>query len=130
MSRELDAECARAMEWVNVRLAPCYGYSSTPRGTEYFGTPPGKDYEVLIPYYTETRMLGSDEDWADESRGGARLLEDEIERRDLNHAYDTALLSILGYTWDNAGNAVYSLIRATPEQRAQAFLKVVNHANH
>lgn len=52
-----------------------------------------------------------------------RKLEDDIEQRGLFPAYAEALLIILGYSWENAGNAVGALIRATPEQRAQAYLE-------
>lgn len=51
----------------------------------------------------------------------ARLLEDEIERQGLQEAYINALNTLLGWqrepSWD--------FLRATPEQRARAFLQVV-----
>ena len=54
------------------------------------------------------------------------MLEDEIERRALIDRYLAALDDVLGvnpYTDDE----VWSLIRATPEQRARAFLEAIAH---
>lgn len=53
----------------------------------------------------------------------ARLLEDEIERRGLIHAYTNTLVSLLEYQAE-AGPLGWFVLRATPEQRAEAFLKV------
>ena len=62
----------------------------------------------------------------------ARVLEDEIERRDRRVGYITELGNIvLTYLADQNGSArypalsVWALIRATPEQRARAFLEAV-----
>jgi hypothetical protein len=134
--RELDAKCAEALGWKDVRMAPLYHYSNTSYGDELFGKPPGQDYDVLVPYYTETKTLGSGEDWAQESLGGIRLLEDEIERRGLKELYITELFYLVGSDVEHAATHIWyadipdfwSLLRATPEQRARAFLEAMKGA--
>jgi len=71
------------------------------------------------------------------SIASARLLEDEIERRGLWREYTSALveeLDIYGdktyYDWDREWvGATWLLLRATPEQRARAYLKVISDAS-
>jgi hypothetical protein len=69
-----------------------------------------------------------------EGAGIATMLEDEIERRGLIKPYIRILVEdiapILTYDeWENWGDenytALWSLVRATPEQRARAFLEAV-----
>jgi hypothetical protein len=59
----------------------------------------------------------------------ARLLEDEIERRGKVSDYAGALAEMVGvgddFWYDATGGDVWQIIRATPEQRARAFLEAV-----
>lgn len=61
----------------------------------------------------------------------ARMLEDEIERRGLQEPYVYALGKIIGMRdindWLEAEDW-WRFLRATPEQRARAFLEAVGHA--
>ena len=71
-----------------------------------------------------------------ENHEAARLLEDEIERRGLWGVYLTALIKLLNihgdrtwFDWDREWvHAVAIMLRATPEQRARAFLEAVANA--
>jgi hypothetical protein len=59
----------------------------------------------------------------------AQMLEDEIERRNLHFTYVGKLAALCETQNDGAQQysplAVFALIRATPEQKARAFLEVV-----
>jgi len=57
--------------------------------------------------------------------GAASLLEGEIERRGLEETYADALLDLTGAVTGIEQYNFWLFIRATPEQRAQAFLKAV-----
>jgi len=66
--------------------------------------------------------------WIDGALDGsitsACVLEDEIERRGLQEKYVTILLALIDpdpYTT----NEYWAILRATPEQRAQAFLEAI-----
>jgi hypothetical protein len=115
MNRELDVQCAKLLGWTGIQ-ADCY----TPTGKDWCGTNPertggwdghGRTY---IPHYSVRPEA-------------ARILEEEIERRGLKDTYINELIDAC------AGQAItmlddltfadlWSLIRATPEQRAQAFV--------
>lgn len=108
MSRDLDVACARVMGWTDIQAH-----------TDRIGTPPdwaqGRDLQGQIgdiPYY-------SDDD--------VGLLEDEIERRKLQDAYVRRLgIMETSAAYEEAREAYgWELIRATPEQRARAFLEVM-----
>lgn len=123
--RELDEQCARAMGWV---------WRWTPNGTKR-----------LFPPHEETIFTRVDpDDWrgsrdAQWDRGvplfstnheAARTLEDEIERRHSTHLYLAALIEqVRGTTiYDDPARTtgmMWAVIRATPEQRARAFLEAV-----
>jgi hypothetical protein len=68
----------------------------------------------------------------DDFISNSRLLEDEIERRGLEEQYVRALYQELQLaieeaaprTWYVGWDDIFSLIRATPEQRCRAFLAV------
>ena len=65
-------------------------------------------------------------EWS-ERHEDARQLEDEIERRGLQKRYMDALASTTNaMPFDNVLYP-WSLIRATPEQRARAFLEAIAH---
>lgn len=105
-----------------------------------------KDLEYS--YVTET---GGIPDFSTD-HAAARLLEDEIERRGLVEKYQNALIDVFGFdmqvfnsaieisshavcpsipnnTFQWQGHAfLWALIRATPEQKARAFLEVVKGA--
>lgn len=136
MSRDLDAECARAFapdvriawrltEWdhtanrrveiqswyerhpnadrVGLQAEPC-----TVRQTRSTETP---RWDVVAAYSTD--------------HAAARLLEDEAERRGLQWPYARALCGIVGGQRDALPGILWLFIRATPEQRARAFLEVL-----
>lgn len=72
------------------------------------------DEWFIVPYYTEDDEV-------------ARQLEDEIERRGLQETYVEYLIARVIPTrsdWD--AHSAWALIRATPEQRARAFLEAVS----
>lgn len=62
-------------------------------------------------------------DWADNPEKSA-LLEDEIERRGLSADYVSAIIDIVRP--ESGEKLVWAVIRATPEQRARAFLEAMN----
>jgi hypothetical protein len=107
--RELDARCARAlnMAWTK----PTHGRCCTCQVC-------GWDYDNCQCGYTEDPEK-------------ARLLEDEIERRGLGHEYQYRLSIVVGVhpsSWDQRETLLvipWLLLRATPEQRARAFLEAV-----
>jgi hypothetical protein len=60
-----------------------------------------------------------------------KAMEDEIERRGLQIGYGTALMRALGigdhqeYWDDSLAEALFLVLRATPEQKAKAFLEAI-----
>lgn len=81
------------------------------------------------------------DDAIDGSISAAQVLEAEIERRGLHDAYVNALLRVVipeAARWDITNNptpggyitraAIFALMRATPEQRARAFLAALHNA--
>jgi hypothetical protein len=97
MSRELDAEIARVLEHIS------------PSGMYWH-----EDQEAHL----STPAPYSSEDYY------THVLEDEIERRGLKNEYLLALSGIVIGTLCLADyDEWWALIRATPEQRARAFLE-------
>jgi hypothetical protein len=111
MSVELDEQCARPMGWIR---------SGTPefRDGKWITHEGWRDSNYS--YINELPAYSTDP-------AAARLLEDEIEERGKINAYMTHLCRECGIrTFDRMDVAdAYALIRATPEQRAQAFLKAI-----
>jgi hypothetical protein len=112
MSRELDRQCALALGWTDLQ-----GHSDVP------GTPP--DYlQGRAPDGTWTNIPDYETEHED-----AQLLEDEVERRGLWREYLWALVGrgnadyLDHLSWDVVWERV---ARATPEQKARAFLEVVS----
>jgi hypothetical protein len=133
MSKELDEQCARALGWrkhdvreAKARRAVAGGYELHPDVyllTEFFwyATVDGKQRRMGAASWSPSTDLVA-----------ARILEDEIERRGLQERYMRALIrSVLGeafMTRMDIGRALdekdlFLLLRATPEQRARAFLE-------
>ena len=102
MSNELDAACARALGWINLRTAVLYT-------KPYLGQPPGETRHVLIPQFSTDPVA-------------ALLLEHEIERRGLHDAYIDSLLPSYHSFEPLTRAELFALLRATPEQKARAFL--------
>jgi hypothetical protein len=107
MSRELDAECGRALGWVVDQQNP---------KTVYAGYASDGKYSELPPFSTDP--------------AAARQLEDEIERRGLQDAYIEVLVELCNTPDLNLDQwpkfiDIFALLRATPEQRARAFLEAV-----
>ena len=132
MSRELDEQCARALGyWV-------YHYDKDHANNCYYQL---LDQDLspveLLSYRAELRKTET-EAWADapnfsSDSCAASILEDEIERRGLQSKYTTALVQIVAPETEKVTSHLYyaddddfwSLIRATPEQRARAFLEAI-----
>lgn len=112
MSWELDEACMRALGWeYRPRfIGDTAGYWRSANG------------EQVV---CEERPLFST------NLTDARLLEDEIERRGLQAEYMHSLIYAMSIDpddtfWiDPSGTQVWALFRATPEQRARAFLEAI-----
>lgn len=116
MNREFDAQCAAALGWTVIQ-SDCY----TPTGREWCGTSPDRQGgwdgfgRTYIPWYSSKPL-------------DAALLEDEIERRGLQPGYISALSELVDPNdsfWSDDWQPRWLLIRATPEQKARAFLEVI-----
>lgn len=105
--RELDIRIAVFLGWQWVQEGNIFylrwrdapGFAAMNAGGELYPT------SALLHYSTNWQYV--------------RLIEDEIERRGLVHAYVTALYAIVGK------RGAWSLIRATPEQRCLAALRAI-----
>jgi len=117
-ARALDEACALALGWKRMHGNLTEWYA--PDGT-----------------YLRQDFDFRPSEWGDD----ARLLEDEIERRGLQHEYIIALFlqampeaAKWGITDKRSPSAwvdravLFALLRATPEQRARAFLEAVKDA--
>ena len=103
MSNEFDIACAKAMGWEPYRTD-------------------GVDYYKVSP----TAMMLATEFEPSSDLESARLLEDEIERRGLQEKYLVVLHEVVGAKWIDYGVMdVWSIFRATPEQKARAFLAAI-----
>ena len=66
-------------------------------------------------------------EWS-ERHEDARMLEDEIERRGLQIEYSLAIARLLSFDMKEFSlDDAWLLLRATPEQRARAFLEAIAH---
>lgn len=101
-NRDIDAACARALgkPWTK----PTHGRCCTCQDC-------GWDHDNCQCGYSEDHEK-------------ARLLEDEIERRGLQYKYMDWLMAFTSLC-SNENDQHWALIRATPEQKARAFLKAV-----
>jgi hypothetical protein len=81
------------------------------------------DYSRESMHHLAMAILGGALD-PDLTPASARLLEDEIERRNAEDDYIRALMQIVAPDGSSVG-IFWKVIRATPEQRAQAFLRVL-----
>lgn len=105
MSADLDRQCALVLGWHTLR-----GCEALHKGDECI-------HDQIPNFSTDYRAV--------------RELEDEIERRGLQIAYGTALMWAVGiathteYWDDNLAEALFLVLRATPEQRARAFLEAI-----
>lgn len=109
MNEALDEQCAEALGWVR-------RYSPDP--TIYAWERPDGERVTrsMLPAFSTDRTA-------------VMLLEDEIERRGLQDKYLIAISRILDdlplpYEKGVMPPFLWQLLRATPEQRARAFLKV------
>lgn len=103
----MNEQIARALGWVK-------------RGTMWCNA----DGELTIPYLG---LIGAIPDFTTE-REFSYILEDDIQARGLRAKYIAALAEIVpGAEWapyENWGaSQVWAFFRATPEQRARAYLK-------
>lgn len=123
MSSEIDEQCAQALGWVrgthtraDGSTYPCH-YWHDAKGCRSERV----DDDRCMECHRDDPAWSPSTDLAD-----VRQLEDEIERRGLQEAYIQALDSFVtyerseGWQWFRWG-----ILRATPEQRARAFLKAI-----
>ena len=86
----------------------------------------GRELELMAARLAGLMQAG-DSEWT-----SARLLEDEIERRGLQDEYLTALWGVMDAAGDPSPEWVLAdiwlFLRATPEQRARAFLEAMKGA--
>lgn len=73
---------------------------------------------VSIELVIDAALMGN-------SKDAAHFLEDEIERRGLQDAYIDALVPDYHSFEAMTQGELFTLLRATPAQRAQAYLKAV-----
>lgn len=121
MNRELDADCARALGKTVIVDYETISGEQVPVG--WWDGP--KDDEGANP------ILHYSDDYA-----ASRLLEDEIERRGLQEQYILALGDVVTTTDSIVKDMLrlaseseillyWRILRATPEQRAWAFLEAI-----
>lgn len=142
MTRELDEACALALGWIWVqhssKQTTMRGYQgdnprwlADPEWIKGLGDDPSW---VIIPADMDVR-IGANVDLPHYSTdpAAASELEDAIERRGKGAAYARALSTIIGMAYldleadsDAVNQELWRLLRAAPEQRAQAFLKVMS----
>ena len=133
MSRELDEQIARALGYETLWADGGFGVTLYLHDSGAVRESPNvtANCRVLEARWEPLRVNGEVREyhvrcapaWSDRHED-ARMLEDEIERRALIDRYLAALDDVLGvnpYTDDE----VWSLIRATPKQRARAFLEAI-----
>lgn len=139
MNKELDRQCATALgleiihESWPVGVPPDGGTREAALhedDTSYWWRERGMIYKVRDPEDDWKAELGL---WCDpvplysSDNVAARLLEDEIEKRGLQERYAEAIDRIVPKTttpnvWQTY---LWDMIRATPEQKARAFLEAV-----
>lgn len=127
MTRDVDIQIAQALGWTDIivsddtgriRLPLAQWRADHPDQTPIYVT--GRSPEMpdwpssVVPHYEE------DIAW----------LEDEVERRGLQHAYINALIIVVepDVSIDDLSDAlmpVWRLLRAAPGRRAQAFLRAL-----
>lgn len=100
VSKKIDEVCAKALGWTDIRYMPEKRAPYRWRGFNPKGVRQG------LPTYSS-------------DPAAVHLLEDEIERRGLQERYIYELERII------ASRDHWEYIRATPEQRARAFLATI-----
>ena len=134
-NRELDEQCALALgltrdKWrsecyANKHSFDDYGYDPTD------GTESGWCYTCGVNVNDRVADGHIAPPRFSEDHAAARLLEDEIERRELGYEYIEALIALVNVPdlhldqWPKFDD-VFKIKRATPEQCARAFLKAIN----
>lgn len=122
--RELDAACARAMGQTDF-THPGFFWEE---GTMDDGKDRWSGFYCPRCHTSEARKDRPCVRCYSTNSVAARLLEDEIERRGMRLIYIHALLqtALSSFRGQNTGSDLHwALIRATPEQRARAFLDAV-----
>lgn len=130
MPCELDTQCAQALGYT------VYHYDKDYAENCYYMLMDAQ-FNPVVSMFKGARQTEA-EAWGDAPMfsadpEAAHLLEDEIERRDLQRSYIVALLSGVGsdveyaatHVWYADAADFWRMLRATPEQRARAFLEVV-----
>ena len=136
MSRELDEQIARALGYETLWADGGFGVTLYLHDSGAVRESPNvtANCRVLGARWAPLRVNGEVREyhvrcapaWSDRHED-ARMLEDEIERRGLQKRYMDALASTTNaMPFDNVLYP-WSLIRATPEQRARAFLEAIAH---
>lgn len=140
MNTELNKQCVIALGWIDIEDVNDDGTTdgSNPDPVRLIGIPPG--------YAHISRLGGSPFHDVPDFRAdpnATRLLEDEIERRGLQKDYLAALCRVLGFSSDGVSgdpkhfdfstwlfdlvdeHELWKLLRATPPQRAAAFVEAM-----
>jgi hypothetical protein len=123
MSRELDEQCARALGWHKGRG----GAITTPKSESrayWYDAHGGIQEPCVTDGFANLRAFSPSMIHEDTC-----LLEDEIERRGLDNEYMQALLRIVAPSVDwamRSWDIIWRCYRATPEQKARAFLEAIN----
>ena len=125
MSRELNEQCAKALGYT------VYHYDKDYAENCYYQLMDEElDPVIMFPFRAGERKT-EDEAWADvpafsTDYEAARILEDEIERRGLQIEYAKAVMKLIYQQgFKNYAEPQWLLIRATPEQKARAFLEAI-----
>lgn len=129
--REKDARVAEAMGWVLVDETPHPEHRKRGQVTDLWYQESG-GMLWRIPHNRE-RINYATDFCPTVSLDHARLVLDEIKRRELQSPYVRELVEILGiygdgeyYDWDRQwGAAVWAILDATPDQRCEAAVTVL-----
>ena len=137
MSRELDEQIARALGYETLWADGGFGVTLYLHDSGAVRESPNvtANCRVLGARWEPLRVNGEVREyhvrcapaWSDRHED-ARMLEDEIERRGLQIEYSLAIARLLSFDMKEFSlDDAWLLLRATPEQRARAFLEAIAH---
>ncbi len=135
MSRELDEQIARALGYETLWADGGFGVTLYLHDSGAVRESPNvtANCRVLGARWEPLRVNGEVGEyhvryapaWS-ERHEDARMLEDEIERRGLQIEYSLAIARLLSFDMKEFSlDDAWLLLRATPEQRARAFLEAI-----
>jgi len=134
VSRELDEQVARALGYETLWADGGFGVTLYLHDSGAVRESPNvtANCRVLGARWERLRIDGQVGEyhvryapaWS-ERHEDARMLEDEIERRGLQEKYIYALMPTYHHFDSASPHELFNLLRATPEQRARAFLEAI-----